>query len=51
VGDDDYAEINYEMVITVSIFTVDKVAEAAKFSNFNKGLGPEKYAEIERISQ
>jgi hypothetical protein len=41
VADNDDADMDDEVINTVSLFTVDDVADAAKCSNFNKGLGPD----------
>jgi hypothetical protein len=41
VAENDDADMDEEMIDTVSMFTVDDVVDATKCSNFNKGLGPD----------
>jgi hypothetical protein len=41
MANNDDADMDDELINTVSLFTVDDVADAAKCSNFNKGLGPD----------
>jgi hypothetical protein len=41
VAENDDADMDDESINTVSLFTVDDVADATKCSNFNKGLGPD----------